>query len=232
MNYIILNGVNSNTITGLLIQELPPISLPKMRTEIAEIDGRDGDIITELGYSAYDKEFSIGLHGSFDINAVIAFFASSGTVIFSNEPDKYYRFKAIEQIDFERLVRYRTATVKFHVQPFKYSATDADVTKTTGLSSISITNSGNTNSRPRITIWGENDVVVSVNGLQVFEIAMGDIGYITIDGEEMEATQGDILENRLVTGDYSNFILQSGANTISLSGTVTKVEISNYSRWL
>ena len=127
MNYITLNGVSSNTITGLLIQELPPISLPKMRTEINEIDGRDGDIVTELGYSAYDKEISIGLHGSFDINQVIAFFASRGTVIFSNEPDKYYRYQVIEQIDFERLVRFRTATVKMHVQPFKYDAEETEI---------------------------------------------------------------------------------------------------------
>lgn len=127
MNYITLNGVSSNTITGLLIQELPPISLPKMRTEINEIDGRDGDIVTELGYSAYDKEISIGLHGSFDINQVIAFFASKGTVIFSNEPDRYYRYQVIEQIDFERLVRFRTATVKMHVQPFKYDAEETEI---------------------------------------------------------------------------------------------------------
>ena len=73
MNYVIMNGVNSNTITGLLIQELPPISLPKMRAEINEIDGRSGDVVTELGYSAYDKEMSIGLYGSYNINAVIAF---------------------------------------------------------------------------------------------------------------------------------------------------------------
>ena len=71
MNYIILNGVNSNTITGLLIQELPPISKPLMRTQIDQIDGRDGDIVTKLGYGTVDKELSIGLHGNYDIDAVI-----------------------------------------------------------------------------------------------------------------------------------------------------------------
>ena len=44
MNYVILNGVKSTTIKGLLIQSLPPISKPLMRTSIEEIDGRDGDI--------------------------------------------------------------------------------------------------------------------------------------------------------------------------------------------
>ena len=124
MNYVILNGVKSTTIQGLLIQSLPPISKPLMRTSVEEIDGRDGDIVTKLGYSAYNKQMSIGLFGDFDVDEVIQFFSTEGTVIFSNEPDKYYKYQIIEQIDFERLLRFRTATVTFHVQPFKYSAVD------------------------------------------------------------------------------------------------------------
>jgi predicted phage tail component-like protein len=124
MNYCILNGIKSTLIKGLLIQSLPPISKPLMRTEIEEIDGRDGDVVTKLGYSAYDKAMTIGLFGDFDIDEVIQFFDSEGTVIFSNEPDKFYNYKILDQIDFERLLRFKTATVTFHVQPFKYSAVD------------------------------------------------------------------------------------------------------------
>lgn len=127
MNYIILNDVNSNTIQGLLIQNLPPITKPKIRTNIEEIDGRDGDIITKLGYSAYEKEFDIGLYGNYDVDQVISYFNSEGTVIFSNEDDKFYKYTIIEQIDFERLIRFKTAKVKMHVQPFKYSNTDEDI---------------------------------------------------------------------------------------------------------
>lgn len=235
MNYVILNGVSSRTIAGLLIQELPPISLPRMRVEVAEIDGRDGDTITELGYSAYDKELTIGLYGAFDINAVIAFFASRGTVTFSNEPDKAYRYQVLEQIDFERLVRFRTATVTMHVQPFKYKADEVPVeVQFDGDTSVEVTNSGNTTAKPRITIWGSGDVLMSVNGIQTFSITMDDIGYITIDAEQMEAVKDNSLMNRRVTGDYSNFVLQAGENTISFTGTgsVTEVQITNYSRWL
>ena len=124
IDYIELNGEKSTDVKGLMIQSLPPISKPKMRTGKEEIDGRDGDIVTKLGYAAYDKEVSIGLHGDFDIDDAVSFFDSEGEVVFGNEPDKYYRYQILDQIDFGRLIRFRTATVKMHVQPFKYDAVD------------------------------------------------------------------------------------------------------------
>lgn len=124
INYIELNGEKSTNVKGLIIQSLPPITKPKVRTSIEDIDGRDGDIVTKLGYAAYDKEVSIGLHGDFDIDDAIAFFNSEGEVVFGNERDKYYRYQILDQIDFDRLIRFRTAKVKMHVQPFKYDAVD------------------------------------------------------------------------------------------------------------
>lgn len=119
-DYVIINGVNSLTIKGLAISKLPPITKPMIRTQREEIDGRDGDLITELGYSAYDKELEIGLYGNFEINDIIKYFTGEGTIVFSNENDKYYYFKIIEQIDYEALLKFKTATVTLHCQPFKY----------------------------------------------------------------------------------------------------------------
>lgn len=362
MNYIILNGVKSTTINGLLIQSLPPITKPLIRTQIDEIDGRDGDIVTKLGYSAYDKSFQIGLYGDYDIDEVIAYFDSKGTVTFSNEDDKYYNYQIINQIDFERLLRFKTATVTMHIQPFKHSLVDKSksfvinnqligfidyedtingVTVTisdgtievsgTGTSDaefyipinnlnlsagtysldayadglnpescsvrviydslsdansfggtyvtlqnestvtinttldeskvynyiyfyitagtemdftldlmiendeiddIVIRNYGNTLSKPIITIYGTGTINLSLNSYQAFVINLGNESKITIDVEKMEAYNNGILKNRLVTGDYNNFMLNVGKNTISLTGEVTQVDIENYSRWI
>ena len=54
-NYVIFKGVNSNTYSNLIISELPCISKPELRVDTTEIDGKDGDIIDELGYASYDK---------------------------------------------------------------------------------------------------------------------------------------------------------------------------------
>ena len=231
-DYIILNGVNSNTIAGLLIQALPPISKPSLRTQTETIDGRDGDKATALGYAAYDKTVSIGLYGSFDINAIISFFDGSGTVVFSSEPDKFYYYRIEKQIDFAKLIRFRTANVVLHVQPFKYSTTETPQTPTISGGSCTITNSGNYMAKPKITINGSGNITVALNSNQVFVIALADEGYITIDTAQMEAYKDGVLKNRLVIGDYSNFALHPGSNTITFSGDVTSVSIENYSRWL
>ena len=163
-NYIELNGQSSNEIIGLLIQQLPPISKPKMRTQVDEIDGRAGDIVTQLGFSAYDKTVEIGLYSNFDIDDVITYFNGSGKVVFSNEPDKYYNYQILDQIDYERLIRFRTAKVKFHVQPFKYSAVEG-VLKFTSFTNdeITVNNNGNYISKPIITITGSGTINLSLN---------------------------------------------------------------------
>ena len=477
-DYIILNGQKSTEIKGLLIQSLPPITKPLMRATIEEIDGRDGDIVTPLGYSAYDKPVVIGLYGDFDIDEVTAYFNSSGVITFSNEPEKYYYYEIIQQIDFEKLIRFRAANVIFHVQPFKYSLAETARTFTfssvsgkgtsitlettgnqltnfeiygnssqvdtptitspipvkvvTGLNnavfssgsnsnvysynlgslelaflsygadtfqdhlykangnwyiykelgkysintsnitaissysnvayasiprptdsknyntyqsvpllcthalysfglpsgwntaesvnkiftqadsvtywlgfakgttlaqmqsalngaiiyyplatptttqitdanliaqlnailgaetfngsttikatqytraqpiyyvsvineSVTIQNIGNYIAKPTITIYGSGNIAVNLNGNEIFNIALGDEEYITIDTAQMEAYKDGILKNRLVTGNYENFVLNIGSNTISFTGDVEQVAIENYARWL
>ena len=233
-NNIILNGVSSNTISGLIIQNLPPITKPKQRAQIEEIDGRNGDIITPLGYSAYDKEFSIGLSYNYDIDQIIDFFNSSGEVIFSNEPDKYYNYTILEQIDFEKLLRFKEATVKMHIQPFKYSAQDSIKTFSIDNSTLNVTirNNGNIYSRPVLTIKGTGTIGIYLNGSQVFNIELGTLESITIDTNNMDAYNGITLLNRVVTGDYNKFNLNVGKNIITWTGNITEITIENFSRWL
>ena len=234
-NYIILNGKISTTIRGLLIQELPPITKPQIRTEVEEIDGRDGDIVTKLGYSAYNRDFTIGLYGDYDIDSIIEYFNSEGIVVFSNEPDKYYKYQILEEINFERLLRFRTATVTMHVQPFKYSATDnVKIFETSNNidKSISIRNVGNVFSKPRLTIEGSGLIYILINGVQVLVLNIGTFGKITIDPSIMEAYNGNQLLNRYVNGDYEKCKLKVGKNVISWTGRITQLKIENYSRWI
>lgn len=234
MNYLVLNGKNSRYIQGLLISELPPVSKPQMRTQVDTIDGRDGDVVTDLGFQAYDREVSIGLHGGFDIDDVSEYFNSEGIAIFSNEPTLFYKYKITRQIDYERLIRFRKAKVVFHVQPFKFSTIETPLSYEIGenQTSIKVFNSGNYKSNPKLTVYGTGSIVFALNGTNILTINLGDEGNITIDTAELEAYKGTVLKNRLVSGDYDKFALLKGENTISWTGTVTKIEIGQYSRWI
>lgn len=238
MNYIILNGVKSTIVQGLLIQELPPISKPQMRSTVETIDGRDGDIITRLGYAAYDKVLTIGLKKDADINDVISYFVNrdSGQVTFSNEPDFYYRFDLLEAIDFERLIRFKQARVSFHVQPFKFSCSEGNTElNLQSNNSATIINAGNIYSKPALTIRGKGTVTVMLNGSTVFTIAFSNTTAetIIIDTAAMEAyNNSGTLKNRSVTGNYDRFYLPIGANIIKFSGSVISASISKYSRWV
>ena len=233
MNFVNLNGLKSTMIKGLLISSLPPISKPLQRTSVEEIDGRDGDIVTKLGYAAYDKKTTIGLYGDYNIDDIIRYFDSEGKVVFSNEIDKYYNYKILSQIDFERLIRFRTATVVFHVQPFKFSTVDDtviydDLSQSGGIDGK---NNGNVISRPAITIYGSGNVVLTINGVNI-TVAIGSDGYITLDGATLNAYKGDTLKNRSVTGNLKNIWLPVGNWYISWTGTVTKIVIKDESRWI
>lgn len=231
-NYVIINGVNSTTINGLAINEMPPITKPSIRTNTEEIDGRDGDIVTRLGYSAYDKEMTIGLYGSYDLDEIMSYFNQSGTIIFSTESDKYYNFEILEQIDYEKLLKFKTATITMHCQPFKYEVNETPITLSSGNNTVK--NKGNIYAKPIIYIKGSGTITISLNGNQIFNIVMGDNTEIEIDIEKLEAynpNDGTLL-NRIVTGDYDDFKLESGNNTINLGGTITSANITMYSRWL
>lgn len=227
MNWITLNGVKSTDVKGLLIQSLPSVVKPKKRTSIETIDGRDGDIVTVLGYEAYDKDLKIGLFGDFDIDQVIAYFDSSGEVVFSNEKGKFYRYQILNEIEFDRLIRFREATVKLHVQPFKYSDVDRAKTFVPSGHSLTITNRGNTFSKPVYHIKGSGLIV-----LENITLDMRNISEITIDTENLEAYQGSTLLNRYVYGSYDSLFLHSGENILTWSGDITEIILENFSRWI
>lgn len=235
--YLIINGVSSKSVNGLLIQNLAPISKPPIRTSIEEIDGRDGDIAEVLGYGAYDKTITIGLRGDYNVDDVIDYFNSSGQVIFSNELDKVYNFAIYEQIDFERLIRFKTATVNMHVQPFKYAADETAITKTytnASKASIDVRNNGNIYSKPKLTITGTGNIDILINNTQVLALTLASAGEtIIIDAQTMNATdtEGNYL-NRQVTGDYEDLIFKVGLNVVAITGVLTSVSIDNYSRWI
>ena len=231
MNYIIWNDKDSREIKGLLISELPPITKPRIRTKETVIEGVDGSIIEELGYESYDKSIAIGLKIGADVDEVTEYFTGNGEVIFSNEPNKYYRASIINGIDYARLSRYRIAKVTFRVQPFKFENDEVEIYNNGNSQEMIVTNIGNYFSKPLITIKGTGTVVLSVNGTAICRYTFPDgEDTVILDSDKQDAYMGDALKNRNMVGDFP--ILAKDTNVISWSGTVERISIKRYSRWL
>lgn len=232
MEKIIWKGIDSNTIPGLIICELPPITKPKMKTSIIKIDGRDGDIVEELGYESYTKNISIGLARNYKIDEVIKYFTGTGTLELSNEPNKIYNCKIIDKIDYEKLLRFKKAIVKFHTQPFKYLKNETIVEQTiTTQTSINVENIGLEISKPIITLEGTGTIEISINNKTIFKYTFPDNETkVVIDSIEEEAYLEGVYKNRNMLGEFPK--LQVGENIITWTGTITKIKIEPKSRWL
>lgn len=232
MSKIIWKGIDSETIPGLLITNIPPITKPKMRTTTTKIDGRDGDIIDELGYESYTKSIGVGLTRNYDVDQVIKYFTGSGELTISNEPDKYYIARITDQIDFEKLIRFKTATIKFYVQPFKYLKDEQKVElNVTSQKSVEVINKGLEVSKPIITLEGSGAVIVALNGANQFTYTFPEgESKVIIDSTDEEAYLDGEFKNRNMLGSFIK--LEPGKNTISWTGTLTKIKIDPRSRWL
>ena len=232
MAYIEWKGIRSNSIPGLIICELPSITKPKMRTSITKIDGRDGDIIEELGYESYTKNVKIGLTKNYDIDVIAKYFTGEGTLVFSEEPNRVYNSKIIDKVDYEKLLRFKTATVKFHTQPFKYLKDEA--TKSLIINSettLIVKNQGLEKSKPIITLFGSGTIELIINNNSFFTYTFPEgESSVVVDSIQEEAYLDGSFKNRNMLGIFP--ILEPGDNVITWTGALTQIKVEPKSRWI
>ncbi len=239
------NGKSSDSFAGLIVCELPSIKKPPKRYNKISIDGRDGDIIETLGYEAYDKEIKIALSYGYDIDALFEWLDGSGDLILSNEPNRIYTAELVDEIDFERLVCFKTGVIKFHIQPYKISTHTAKelFRNTAGALSgtVKITNEGNTTALPQIRLTVAGKLSLTVNGVYCCTIETQSSSTLTLYCEEQEIRAGNFVKDgalctSLMSGDFP--VLSKGENTIDFSVSTTNLrgltimQTKHYSRWL
>ena len=223
MSYFIFDGVSSENFKNIIVESLPPIVKPPKRYELQEVDGSSKIGVDILGYGTYEKTINLGF-SDHDVYNIMDWLDGKGKLILSNELDKYYNAFVLEQIDYERILRFGRTAVTFLVQPYKYATGEEETT------SRVLINQGHTDCLPLITIFGSGKVGVLVNGTKQCDITID--GYVALDGEEEEAYKDNLnnRRNRVMVGDFPVF--KPGENTISFTGNVTNVKTLVRSRWL
>lgn len=226
MNYCIFKDINSLEL-GLYIERCPAKISPKRRDETFTVPGRHGNLTTTDGaFESYIRSTEFIVKDKKKIDEICAHFKGSGWLIFSSEPDRKYKARVANQIEFSHIIRrFKRFVVEFEIQPFGYDVFEQTLVKT---APFSLFNIGTFESEPIITIFGNGNIELYVNNQNIYlkEIA----GSITIDSEMQNAYNGAASMNNKMSGEF--LILSLGENHITWLGNVTKLEIQPNWRYI
>lgn len=227
-NYVVINDVNSKSFPSLLIEELPAMQLPERKVEVIEVEGRSGTLtITDDCYNNTQKIMTCKLRGNENVDEISSWLYNCEKVTFSNRPDRYYKAMLKGQVDFERsLANNRSFLVTFDCQPFGYLIDNSTITISKNNSSFK--GKGTYWSEPIIKVYGSGEINVTINNTQ---ITLKDVNeYITVNSEKKRTHKDLTILNNKKIGNFPT--LSYGNNTISWTGSVTKIEIIPNWRYL
>lgn len=213
MNWFIFNNFDSRQYPELIVNELPPITKPEMRYEITYLDGVDGGIVETKGYAQYDKSMQISLKDISRIDEIVTALTGAGTIEFSNEPNKLYNVGFYGRIDYNRLGRFRQATVTMLAQPYKYLKNDPEyVCVSLTQKTFEVYNNGSVESLPLIDLSAAATLQIGDNQIQTSAA-------VVLDSESQNAYQNGVLKNSVVIGEFLK--LPPGKSLITITGNVT-----------
>ena len=222
-------GIDSREM-GVIVTAMPETVRAERRIESITVAGRNGSLHTDEGvYESYDRTMGCALIKRARLDEITAWLVGGGEMTFSTEPDKVYRVTIANKISIAQMMRvFQKFQVVMDTQPFKYSVNAAgDALELTAPTTIR--NSGTVYSEPLITIYGNGDITLNINGAD-FPL-YGVQESITIDSEMMEVFKGNTNQNSKYGGaDFPRF--EVGKNEISWTGNVSKIKIQPRWRWL
>ncbi|MDR3665304.1 MAG: phage tail family protein [Ignavibacteriaceae bacterium] len=225
-------GSDSFINYGIVIEKRPIIPKPQRNIQYIDVPGRSGSLKVD---DATYKDIIIPIQCSFNGGTAVADQADliktwldsgEGSLILSNQLDKYYTAHVSDQVDISQEFRvFGKFLVNFRCKPFKYAVVNTPIFPA---NAGTINNPGSVKSDPVIVIIGSGNITLTINGITIS--LTGISGSITIDSAIKDAYQGTTLQNNLMTGDFP--ILVPGNNTISWTGSVSSVQITPNWRWL
>lgn len=216
---------------GVVVETLPTIQRPKRKITRYDVTGRDGALeVDEGGYDGYQTTLQINAYGKAP-EEINAWLDGEGWFITSDAPDRQMWVVLDAQHKNTRYnvsgACYDSITITMYVHPYRYIVPADAATEYTEFP-ILLENPYAWAAKPRITVYGSGEITLTVNAniMTLNDITDG----IIIDSEMMDCmnlTKTELMNMHVNIDEFP--ILQSGGNTISVSGTVTKIAIEP--RW-
>ena len=216
---------------GVVVKELPSITIPKKRVEEVTVLGRDGTLtVSDETYEPTTKICKVYYNGENPDELIT--FLQDGKVIFSNFQDRFYNMQIVSEIPIDEIFKnneygnWYEFNITFRCKPFGYSVDNEEIVISE--KDTCIYNYASNYSKPIITIWGSGDINILIDEQQITLKGVED--YITIDSVKMRSYKDLENQNSKKIGNFP--IIKVGENNISWDGNITKIAITPNYRWI
>lgn len=211
----------------VVVNKLPPFKTAQKLVRTYPIEGSDKTEVEELGFQSYVLPCQFTLMDLTELDDVKAWLNGSGVLIRDDDNTKYLNASVYSEVEIQKNKTVGEGSCEFFIaNPFRYLVNETDVTLT---APTNILNVGTYYSEPLLHITGSGVVNVTV-GDYSFTYDFDADAEVYIDSEIKEAYLGSTLKNRQMTGDFA--VLNVGSNSISWTGTVTEIVITQRTRFL
>lgn len=238
MSNFIFKGISSSLFGILESAPMPPAN-DEIVTEV-ETAGHISNAYYLTGrYANRELPAVLGIKDKSKLRTLYSWLTGTGQLIFSSEPDKYYKVIRIEKTPERMSVRFGKVEVRFTVEPFAYAISPTELDLTSASSYMKVPNAGTMFSAPEIRfVPTAEQVKVDVNGAEFIvsglleQAANGFTVVIDCDLEVVYYISGD-QKIDITYKSKNNFpLLHTGDNYIKHNGAVSSMTVTVNERWL
>lgn len=244
MHWFIWKNKNSLRDFGLWIGKLPRITRAPERYETVNIPGRAGQLIMLEGddvYDGYERRITVITRNTNPkLQEVLAWLKGSDELIVSNELDKAYTARIVNQVDFQRAGNdLLTAEIVFFCEPLKHSVNQAGerFTVVYGTSNENLYNPGDVASKPMVYVHGTagNSYTINVGGVSMTLSNAPAVLAVDCDARLIfEATEsnGVYTLTGIWTGSWTGAFPVIPTGKSRAATTSTKIVVDPHWRWV
>jgi len=214
---------NTSINLNLFLEEYPSIPISNEEYEEVSVEGRNGNLfINKNTYPNKEIPFTFTILSEeidIDFDEVYEWLAEieDNRMIFGRE-DRCYKVKKILFGNLKKEFRsIGEFDITFICEPFSQNL---DLTTHEIIvNNFSFYYGGNAPSEPLIKVFGSGNIQLTINEETMIISDVTD--YVEVDSELMQVRNLDLTSKEDIIGDYALFT--KGQNTISFSGTVTRI---------
>ena len=234
--YAIYKGT-SNADIGVFMEQLPDEIRPRRNIEEIQIPGKDGRAAVDLGsYDIGQTSMKVNCNGHTPTE-VYAWLRGEGWLTTSNDPEYMRWVSFYDQIGDSRFrtaeACYDTLNIPMRVQPYKYLVNAADDYMDLTEEKV-FEGKGNDDALPVLEITGSGDINLMINGMTVLIDGLNGTLMLDCDTKTPYTDENGVMQfaGRKVTVIDEWPRLLPGSNAVSWTGSVSRLRIRPWWRWL